>query len=305
MTYSRHNRHWALIIIVVVVVLALRALSHKTLPPKPFFESERPLVIAHRGGAALRPENTLAAFRHATRLGVDVLELDVHASSDGELIVMHDETVDRTTNGKGAIKDMPASAIKNLDAAYHWLPSEASSPDAIPPFRGEGIAPPTLSEVLAEFPKMRFNIEIKQYEPSITMALCTLLRDHNAVARVLVAADDSQTSLSFREECPEVPTGAYQSEVVWFMLNQKARLLAFYQPRAYALEIPPESHGVKLVSSSVVASARLQGMHVLPWTINSKAEMRQMLSYGVSGILTDYPDRLLSVLSEHKVEPDS
>ena len=305
MTYTRHTRHWMLIIIIVVVVLGLRAKSHNALSPVAFFDSERPLVIAHRGGGGLRPENTLAAFRHAARLGVDVLELDVHASSDGVLVVMHDETADRTTNGRGAIKTMLAADIKNLDAAYHWLPEESSEQaNAIPPFRGEGIAPPTLVDVLEAFPSMRFNIEIKQYEPSISAALCNVLHETKVHDRVLVAADNSAASREFRDLCSDIPTAAYQSEVVWFMLNQKAHLLAFYQPKAYVLEVPVESYGIPLISKSIVASARRQGMHVLPWTINDKSEMRKLLADGVSGIITDYPDRLLSVIAELDDELD-
>lgn len=306
MAYSRHTRHWLLIIIVVVIVLALRAHSHQALAPLPYFDVQQPLVIAHRGGGGLRPENTLAAFRHATRLGVDVLELDVHESADGVLIVMHDERVDRTTNGNGAIKEMLAADIFKLDAAYHWLPTDhESKPNAIPPFRGEGIAPPKLIDVLNEFPEMRFNIEIKQYEPSISRAVCDALQAANVADRVIVAADDSTVSREFRDLCPDIPTGAYQSEVMWFMVNQKMHLLAFYQPKAYALEIPPSSHGIQLVDRNIVASARQQGMHVLPWTINDKTQMRQFLSDGVSGIITDYPDRLLSVIAEKITEQES
>lgn len=282
----------------VVVILSLRATSKQILPEHPYFDRERPLVIAHRGGAGLRPENTLMAFRHAARLGVDVLEMDVRQTLDDRLVLMHDETVDRTTNGSGAVAEMSYEQLSQLDAAYHWMVQEQSIDGSIPPYRGEGIYPPTLEEVLQEFPDYRLNIELKEKSAALAAASCRLLEKVNAQQRVLVASEHAATIRAFRSACPNIPTATSYSETVGFIVNQTVGLLGFYHPRAYALEIPPSSNGVRLLTKARVDDAAAQGMHVLPWTINDQQEMRRILEMGVTGIITDYPDRMLPLFAE-------
>ncbi|MEM8498230.1 MAG: glycerophosphodiester phosphodiesterase [Pseudomonadota bacterium] len=295
---DRATRGWVLVILMVVVILSLRATSKQVLPAHSYFDRERPLVIAHRGGAGLRPENTLMAFRHAARLGVDVLEMDVRQTIDGRLVLMHDETVDRTTDGSGAVADMSYLQLANLDAAYHWVPHQQSIEGSIPPYRGEGIYPPTLEEVLQEFPDYRLNIELKEKGEALAEASCDLLKRANAQQRVLIASEHAATIRAFRSACPKIPTATSYSETVGFIVNQTVGLLGFYHPRAHALEIPTSSQGIPLLTRARVEDAAAQGMHVLPWTINEQQEMRRILEMGVTGIITDYPDRMLQLFSE-------
>ena len=130
--------------------------------------NSRPLVFAHRGGGGLYPENTLEAFKYSVSMGVDVLELDVHSTSDGTLVVMHDSQVDRTTNGSGQVNQMTLVQLKKLDAGYGFTPDGGKTY----PYRGRGITIPTLQEVFDALPDKTFNIEPKQAEPSITKPLC-------------------------------------------------------------------------------------------------------------------------------------
>ena len=127
------------------------------MPEHPFLAGGNPLVMAHRGGQGLWPPNTLFAFERAVEMGADILEMDIHASADGVLIVHHDDTVDRTTNGSGAIRDHTLTELKELDAGYHWSADGGETY----PFRGKGMRIPTLEEVLEAFPKTRLNIDIK------------------------------------------------------------------------------------------------------------------------------------------------
>ncbi|MFK7731088.1 MAG: glycerophosphodiester phosphodiesterase [Pseudomonadales bacterium] len=292
---NRATRGWVLVILMVVVILSLRATSKQTLPDHPYFERDRPLVIAHRGGAGLRPENTLIAFRHASRLGVDVLEFDVRQTLDDQLVLMHDDTVDRTTNGSGAVAEMTYAQLSQLDAAYHWLPEGQGVEGSIPPYQGDGIQIPKLSQVLEEFPEYRLNIEIKESDELIAEATCELVKSAGAEQRVLIASEHASSINAFRLACPNTPTATSYSETVGFVVNQTVGLLGFYHPRAYALEIPPSSHGIEILTKGRVEDAAAQGMHVLPWTINDQQEMRRIIDLGVTGIITDYPDRMLQL----------
>lgn len=285
----------AFMVVAVLVVFALYRLLTIS-PPNPtrFLESPYPLNMAHRGGAALAPENTMLAFQNALAVGADVLELDVRASRDGELVVIHDETVDRTTDGSGKVAEMTLAQLQALDAGYRYSPDNGHSF----PYRGRGIKIPTLREVLAAFPEARINIEIKQTAPPIEEAVARLIEEMGAQDRVLVASFDDGVIQRFRRLMPEVATGASTGEVQSFYLLQRFGLSAFYRPVANALQVPDRSGEIQLVTPRFVAAAHAQGMKVHVWTINTPDRMRQLLQIGVDGIITDRPDLLRQVLAE-------
>ena len=142
-----------------------------------------PLLVAHRGGSRLAPENTLEAFERALAWwDADMLELDVRASRDGEVVVIHDATVDRTTDGTGAVADLSWTELQDLDAGYRFL-----DPDGQPSFRGRGVRVPRFEDVLTAFPAARLNVEAK--EPGVAAGLVEIVRRHGAQERVLVAAE--------------------------------------------------------------------------------------------------------------------
>ncbi|HSK70727.1 MAG TPA: glycerophosphodiester phosphodiesterase [Pyrinomonadaceae bacterium] len=259
-----------------------------------FFRQEisRPLVIAHRGGAGLYPENTLHAFKGSSDLGVDVIELDVRGTADGTLVVIHDATVDRTTNGSGRISEMTLEAVKKLNAGYRFSPDGGKTF----PFRESGVTVPTLPEVFAALPDARFNIEIKQETPSLVKPVCGLIRERKMSEKVVVASFRQSVLDDFRRECSEVATSAGPSEVSQFLAMYKTGLGASYSPAMQALQVPEYLTGLQVISKEFVENAQRLNLKVHVWTINETTDMQRLLGMGVHGIMTDYPDRLLNLL---------
>jgi glycerophosphoryl diester phosphodiesterase len=250
------------------------------------------LVIAHRGGAGLWPENTLHAFERAAALGVDVLETDVRATKDGELVVFHDEGVERTTDGAGRVGSLTLAELKRLDAAYRFSPDGGRGF----PLRGAGVTVPTLREVFEALPHMRFNIEPKQAAPAASASLCRLIREHDMAERVLVASFSATVVEEFRRECPEVATAAASGEVASFLTLHNAGLAHSYSPVMQALQVPERAGALTVLTRGFVESAHGRNLRVHAWTVNAEGEMRRLVEMGVDGIMTDYPDRLLKVL---------
>ncbi len=284
-----------LIIVAIAILLALLAGSWaRPAPDHPFYAgfNDRPLVIAHRGGRGLWPENTLYAYQHAVDLGVDVLEMDMHMTADGVPVMIHDATVDRTTDGAGGVKDMTLEALKALDAGYNWSPDDG----ATFPYRGQGITVPTLEEVFQAFPHMPMNIEIKQADPPITDVFCQLIRSYGRQNLVLVASFNDQTLADFRAACPEVATSTAREETRLLVILNLVWLGRFYNPPAHAVQVPEENSGIYIMTERFVRTAHNRNLYVDIWTINETADMQRMIDLGVDGIITDYPDRLLSLL---------
>jgi glycerophosphoryl diester phosphodiesterase len=255
-------------------------------------DSGRPLVIAHRGGAGLWPENTLYAFERAAASGVDVIETDVRATKDGELVLFHDERVARTTNGAGPLDSLTLADLKGLDAAYRF----STDGGRTFPVRGAGVTVPTLREVFAALPDMRFNIEPKRGSPSLAAPLCRLIRECGMTDKVLVASFDGGTLADFRRECPEVATSASTGEVASFLSLYEAGLTASYSPAMQALQVPERAGVLSVLTRDFVNAAHGRNLRVHAWTINDEADMRRLVEMGVDGVMTDYPDRLLRVL---------
>lgn len=255
-------------------------------------ESAKPLVIAHRGGAGLSPENTLYAFQKAVDLGVDVLEIDVRSTSDGVLVVLHDSKVDRTTSGTGNVNQMTFSEVKKLNAGFRWT----SDQGVTFPFREKGITIPTLQEVFAAFPDMKFNIEPKQAEPSIIKPLCSIIRENKMVDKVVIGSFNQTITDEFRQECPGVATAAGPSEVSKFLAFYKTGLTESFSPAMQALQIPEYALGVQFVTKEFVEAAHERKLQVHVWTVNETSDMQRLLDIKVDGIMTDYPDRLLKIL---------
>ncbi len=285
----------AVILIAAGFYLYLAMQTGKSAEARPVFQNEkmaRPLVFAHRGGGGLFPENTLEAFEYSARMGADVLELDVHSTADGTLVVMHDGSVDRTTNGRGRVSEMTLAELKKLDAGYLFTNDNG----ATFPFRGREITIPTLREIFEKFPQMTFNVEPKQATPSITRPLCEMIRQYKMIDQTIVGSFRQTAVDEFRQFCPEVATSATPAEVSEFLAMYKTGIADSYTPPFQALQVPVNASFLNVVSKDFVEAAHRRNLQVHVWTINDADEMRRLLEMNVDGIMTDYPDRLLNLL---------
>lgn len=283
------QRNWMLIFAVCVFIFVLSAVSKPERAQTSYFQTTHPAVIAHQGGDGLFPGNTMPAFEHANALGVDVLEMDVHQTRDGVLVLMHDASVERTTDGRGLVREMDADALFKLDAAYHW-PFDGSSP-----WRGKGVVVPRLDAVLAAFPEQRFNIEIKQEDPPIGAALCESLKAHNATDRALIASFHRSAMLEFRQACPMVATSAHRYEVMAFVAFEAIGMITWHSPAAHALQVPLDQYGITLTSPERLEAAHLRDLYVDAWTLNDPEQIDAAFRRGIDGVITDRPDIALEV----------
>ncbi len=292
----KKNLMWGVGALIGAPMLAygIASLLARPVSPHPVFErlSARPLVIAHRGGEGLWPSNTLYAFRRAAEMGVDMLEMDVHTSADGILVVRHDDTVDSTTDGTGEIRSKTLAELKGLDAGYTWTEDGQHFP-----YRNQAITIPTLEEVFSALPDMPMTIEIKQTEPSITQPLCDLIRRYHKTTQVIVGSFHNEALDDFRRLCPEVATSGHQRDVRTFVYLAMAGLAGVYSPQTHALQVPRRYGNVEIISPRTLRAAHARGLNVQVWTVNESTEMTDLIELGIDGIITDRPDRLLTLLS--------
>jgi glycerophosphoryl diester phosphodiesterase len=228
----------------------------------------KPYVWAHRGASGLAPENTLAAFSLAEQLGADGIELDVHLSRDGVPVVMHDETVDRTTDYRGAIADFSLSTLQTLDAG-RWFDRK---------FAGEPV--PTLAEVLSWADnRLRLNIEIKS--PQAGRAVLELLSEYPK-AEVLISSFQHGLLFSLREWSIDLPLAFLTESCFWRVALKRAvacRAESFH---------PPAEH----VSRMLINACHRHGLAVYPWTVDDESQYRNLVRMGVDGVFTNLPNRI-------------
>ncbi len=232
-----------------------------------------------------------------------MVELDLHGSQEGEVVIIHDATLERTTNGQGEVKNQRLSALKKLDAGYWFIKDEPSSY----PFRGQKIEIPTLEEFLVAFPGIRAILEIKQDHPSIVKKTVEAVRRLAREDSVLLATESDQIMTEIRREIAAtgitVATGFCYGEVAAFINWLATGKSVAYFPEGQALQVPCEYGGMKLVSDQTLQGARDLGLEMFVWTVNDSREMRRLLRLGVDGIITDYPGRLRALLSQNTAAP--
>jgi glycerophosphoryl diester phosphodiesterase len=255
-----------------------------------FFDPVRPRAIAHRGASGRYPENTMAAFKAARDLGVPYIELDVHMTRDGEIVVIHDEDLRRIAGHEGTIREMTFAEVAAADAGYSFAVNGNF------PFRGAGLHVPRLVDVLTAFRECRFIIEVKQTTPQLAEAMLKAVERAKMRRRILVASEHHAPLDQVRAIAPDIPTSFSSTEVQSLLQS----LVPGGEPcrtGGDALEIPPEYYSWKFVTPESVSAAHQLGVEVHVWTVNAQHEMREMLALGVDGIMTDYPERLLALLS--------
>lgn len=244
-----------------------------------------PRNIAHRGGSRLAPENTLPAFANAVAIGADVLELDVRRTSDGVVVLLHDPSVDRTTDGVGYLNEMTFAELQQLDAGYQFTPDGG----ATFPFRGMGIRVPTLQQVLEANPGRYFDIEIK--DAVLTVAPVLELIGSLAMAdRVLLASIYDDVALELRTKAPEVLASMTASELLAF------NNLTADEEASYVSPAPIAQAPFVYATPELLARAKRHHIHVHVWTVDDRDTMVDFLGRGVDGIITNDPATLRDVI---------
>lgn len=262
---------------------------------RPFMRHDSPLFFAHRGGSLLRPENTMPAFEHGMSFGADALELDIQQTRDGELVVIHDPTLDRTTSGSGPVARYALDELRTVDAGYHFTPDGG----ATFPYRGRGIAIPTLRQVFEQFPDTRINIDLKESTPDREARLWALIQEFAAEDRICAGCFTHTALVRFRRLTGgRVATSASPREVRSFVLAALSHTTGLWLRPAYdALQVPDTYGSVRIVSRTTVEAAHRLGVDVHVWTVDERSHMEALLALGVDGLMTDRPDILSDVLT--------
>lgn len=252
-----------------------------------------PILGAHRGGGALFPENTLEAFTASRdRFGCRFMEIDTHATRDGVPVVIHDPTVDRTTDGTGPVLAHSLEELRRLDAGFRFRGPDSTS------WAGRGVRIPTLDEVLQELQESVISIEIKQHDPPMEASVVEAVRRAGMENRVLLGSSRHGAFLRIQALAPEIPSFFSFRSSIAFFLAAWTGLARWYRPPHNALMIPPEYGPFRLVTQGIVRTAHRLGLPVIVWTINEPAEMERLLRLGVDGIITDRPDLLAAVIKK-------
>ncbi|MEO7193003.1 MAG: glycerophosphodiester phosphodiesterase [Vicinamibacterales bacterium] len=245
-------------------------------------------AIAHRGGSRLRPENTMSAFAHAASLGVDAIECDVHLSRDDELMVIHDPTLERTTDGRGPVSACTARELAELDAAYHFTDADGGS------FRGAGVTIPTLPAVLRQFPGMPFIVEIKGADIRAAGRVWDVIREAGAESRVIVGGFSLGVLQAIRERAGHLVTSASSREVqaalrrAWIWMGPGRHRYQLFQ-------VPVQLKGRPVLTQGFVRAARRAGVPVQAWIVDDPNQMRRLIGWGVTGLISDRPDLAVAV----------
>ena len=256
------------------------------------------MVFAHRGGAKIGPENTLAAFERAHALGVDGFELDVRLSRDGEVVVIHDADVDRTTNGSGKVSAMTAAELRMLDAGCRFKDSPVEGDTRIP----------LLRDILARFPEEMLIIELKGANPALPPRAFEIVREAGALNRVCFGGFQRHMLIGVRrcgrrvtsdrrqdqQDVPVVCSSASREETRWSLYRSWVHMPWPWRPYD-AFQVPEISKRTRVVSPEFVRAAHARGLLVQVWTVNEEPQMQRLLSWGVDGLISDRPDLALRV----------
>jgi glycerophosphoryl diester phosphodiesterase len=237
---------------------------------------ERPLVFAHRGGAKLGPENTIPAFARGLAAGADGVELDVRLSRDGEVMVIHDDTVDRTTDGTGPVVRFTADELGRMNVL------------------GSGAGVPRLEEVLTGFPEAAVIVELKE-GPELGRRTAAVVRSAGAMDRVVVGSYTRSALQAIRREEPRVPTGSSHEECRLALYASRLGLPPYWA--AYrAFQVPERTAAAHIVSRQFVRLAHAAGLAVQVWVVDDPEDVRRLLDLGVDGIISDRPDLAVQTL---------
>ncbi|NBB99560.1 MAG: glycerophosphodiester phosphodiesterase [Bacteroidetes bacterium] len=253
-----------------------------SLPQPTFLPTATLTVVGHRGTCRYAPENTLPAFDYALAAGAHMLELDVQLSADGVPVVIHDGTVDRTTNGTGRVRALALEALQQLDAGA-WFVDDAEQR----PFKGTRI--PTLAEVFRRYPDVPLTVELKTESRAIAEGVAQVVRQTGRRGRLVVASDSADLLQRFRAMEPTVCTSLARAEVARLYALHLLGLHRSHAPPGALLQIPPSYKGISLTTPRFIRAAHACGLHVEVWTVNDPDAMARLVARGVDGIISDLP----------------
>jgi glycerophosphoryl diester phosphodiesterase len=249
-------------------------------------------VFAHRGGCALGPENTIAAFDRGLAAGADGLELDVRLSADRIIVVCHDETLDRTTNASGPVTALTADELSRVDAAYHFADKRGAHP-----FRGQGIYIPTLREVLERYPDIPIIVEMKPDSEDMGRALAAEVVKAGAVDRVCAAGYGLRSLGAVRHVLPAMATSASRTEVRMALYRSWAGWPPMRTPYG-GYQVPEHAGSLRVVSRRFIRHAHRAGLDVQLWTIDEPPDMQRLLEWGVDALISNRPDLAVAVRNQ-------
>jgi glycerophosphoryl diester phosphodiesterase len=243
--------------------------------------------MGHRGAKGSLPENTFVSFDRARQEGVNILESDMQITKDGVVVLFHDDTVDRVTNGTGLVEEFTLAQLKELDAAYSF----SLDGGVTFPLRGKGHTVPTLKEAFDRYPDMRFNLDLKSKNPKLVEKVIENIRDNNREDTVALASFYHKPIKKVRKQAEkaglDIMTCASNFEIVKLLVASKLGLPSYKKPMA--LEVPRKSGSINVITDKFIKYAHDNNHHVIAWTINDKKEMSELIEMGVDGIITDYP----------------
>lgn len=259
----------------------------------PYLEIPTPIAIGHRGCAGEAPENTLPSFERALAQGAAILETDVHLTRDAVPVLLHDDAVDRVSDGRGPAREQSLAELRRLDFGYRFSPDAGRSH----PYRGRGVRLATLQEAFERLPGARFNLELKEDLPGMVERTLELIREAGREALTLVTAAEDRLMARLREAIEAsgsgVAQGASAGDVLAFLRAAERGVAP--PPGPVALQVPPEFAGRPLVTRAFVAHAHAHGLQVHVWTVNEPDEMRRLLALGADGLVSDFPARVAEV----------
>lgn len=258
----------------------------------PFFRPGRPRVFAHRGGCALGPENTIAAFDRGVAAGADGLELDVRLSADGVVVVCHDETLDRTTDEAGPVSALTAAELSRVDAGHHF-----ADPEGQHPFRGQGIGIPTLRAVLERYTDVALIIEMKPDSEEMGRAMVAEVQRAGAADRVCAAGYGSRSLAAARDALPEMASSASRTEVRLALYRSWAAW-PVSRPVFGGYQVPELAGTLRVVSPRFIRHAHKADLEVQVWTVDEADDMRRLLGWGADALISNRPDLAVTIRNE-------
>lgn len=255
-------------------------------------------VVAHRGDSKYFPENSAPAFKSAVELGVDVIETDVHISSDGVIFIWHDENTLQLDGNPAKVSTRSWKELSLLDLGFLYIDKNGKRP-----FASKNISLMKFEDALKQFPETSFNVDLKDKKAELVDGFYQILENYNAFNRVVVASFHSENLKRIRKISDKVATSYGQSEVLLRVILTKLNLFRFtsrFIPRHPVIQVPMESSGIKVVTKHFIKVLHKRGIKIQVWTINNERDMRLLYKMGVDGVMTDDPRLLLKVVQSIK-----